>query len=68
MVIGYKYIELRGSSCFVYDVSRKCDGKLAVVVMVISILSSLIISTRQWFCKDFMVFAMITLDSMLDDV
>jgi len=33
MVIGYKYIELRGSPCFVYDDSRKCDGKLALVVM-----------------------------------
>ena len=33
MVIGYQYIELRGSSCFVYDDSRKCDGKFALVVM-----------------------------------
>lgn len=24
---GYKYIELRGSSYFVYDDSRKCGGK-----------------------------------------
>jgi len=37
MVIGYKYIELQGSSCFVYDDSRKCDGKWAVVVMVSSL-------------------------------